>query len=193
MFKGQGTVSPQSYPTLTENEVHVWFTSLEQPEAASKPLSESLSSDEKERARRFQFNKHRNAYIFARAILRILLANYTGMEASQLLIDNTYHGKPFLVNSTQTQDLNFNLSHSGGFAIYAFTRKRRVGIDLEQIRPISEIEQIAAGNFSPEENRQLREVGESDRLKAFFNCWTRKKDSLKLSVKECHSRWTNSM
>ena len=33
----------------------------------------------------------------------------------------------------------FNLSHSDGIALYAFTQDREIGVDIEQVRDIDDI------------------------------------------------------
>ena len=75
--------------------------------------------------------------------------------------------------------LRFNLSHSQGLALYAVTRGREIGVDLECIRPISDAEQIAERFFSAHENAVFRTIPAHEKPKAFFNCWTRKEAYLK--------------
>jgi 4'-phosphopantetheinyl transferase len=54
-----------------------------------------------------------------------------------------------------------------------------VGIDVECIRPMEEMDRIAKMNFSPQEYRKFQGVSKPDRLKAFYNCWTRKEAFIK--------------
>lgn len=164
---------------LKNDDVHIWFCSLQQPLETVQQLAAALSTDEKERSQRLHFHEHRNYYIAGRGILRCLIAYYTGMAPEQVCFDYTSNGKPFLMNPTGGNQLNFNLSHSGQLVVYVFTLNRRVGVDIEQLRFISEIEQIAVSNFSREEYLELLEVVESAQLKAFFNCWTRKEAFIK--------------
>ena len=75
--------------------------------------------------------------------------------------------------------IRFNLSHSHGVALYAVTRGREVGIDLEYIRSDLEVEQIAERFFSRREIATLRALPIDLRTDAFFLCWTRKETYLK--------------
>jgi 4'-phosphopantetheinyl transferase len=75
--------------------------------------------------------------------------------------------------------LHFNLSHSNGVALFAFARDYEIGVDIEKVRDIAEMEQIAIGFFSPKEYRFFRELPENMKKEAFFNCWTRKEAFIK--------------
>lgn len=170
-----GYLNSQSSPMLMNGEVAIWHASLEQPAAVLAELQTVLSEEERTRAGRFHFQKHQNAFIAGRGILRLLLSGQTGIHPKDLQFKYTQHGKPFLAGS----DIHFNLSHSGGIVLYGLSPDRQVGIDIEQIRPLKELEQIAKNHFSPEEYHQLSSVREDDRLAAFFRCWTRKEAFIK--------------
>ena len=64
-------------------------------------------------------------------------------------------------------------------ALYAITRSRAIGIDLEHIRTDVACEPIAERFFSPYEVSMLRTVPTHMRPEAFFSCWTRKEAYLK--------------
>jgi len=76
-------------------------------------------------------------------------------------------------------DVTFNLSHSGGIAMLAFTRRREIGIDVEQVRRDFDVEAIANRFFSAAEHAQLAELPAANRFEAFFRCWTRKEAYIK--------------
>jgi 4'-phosphopantetheinyl transferase len=71
------------------------------------------------------------------------------------------------------------VSHSGGIVVYAFTRSREVGIDVEHIRPMGDMLDVARRNFSIGEFAALTGLPEKDRLMAFYLCWTRKEAFIK--------------
>jgi 4'-phosphopantetheinyl transferase len=87
--------------------------------------------------------------------------------------------KPCLGGSYTNNDIQFNLSHSQEYALLGFTRQRQIGVDIEFIRPMPNIEQIAANTFSPQENRELENLLPEERLAAFYNYWTRKEAFIK--------------
>lgn len=165
--------------TLTDNDVHIWSASLQQPARVVQRLAGVLSEDERMRAERFHFKDHRSFFIVGRGILRTLLARYLNLESQQVQVEYTQSGKPFLSPSHGVHNLCFNLSHSAAFVIYAFSKNRRIGIDIEYMRPISDMEKIAARNFSEKENRQFKTADRNGMMRAFYNCWTRKEAFIK--------------
>jgi 4'-phosphopantetheinyl transferase len=103
----------------------VWLISLE------RDVPDVLSADEAVRAARFRFDKDRIRWGRARSALRLILAGATGLDASAIAFEIGPNGKPSIVGG---HGVEFNLSHSGEWAMVAVTRGVAVGIDLEQIR-----------------------------------------------------------
>ena len=167
--------SPPAVPTLSDEQVHVWRACLRSSAESIARYRGILSSDENERADRYQFETDRNHSVIRRGILRSLLGDYLGVAPSLLQFSYGSYGKPALVTSTgASPPLSFNLSHSAETALYAFAAGRAVGIDVERVRPSVDIESIAERFFSPAEAGVFRSLAVSCRLEAFFNWWTRK-------------------
>jgi 4'-phosphopantetheinyl transferase len=163
---------------LSNNDVHVWRASLEQPVAQIQKLAQTLSEDERVRAERFYLERDRKHFTVGRGLLRTILSHYLKIEPDQLRFCYGPRGKPALVPSNHST-LQFNLSHSQGIAVYAITRDRQIGIDLEYMRPTSDIEQLAKRFFSPREYTAIRSLSPNQKPEAFFNAWTRKEAYLK--------------
>ena len=75
--------------------------------------------------------------------------------------------------------INFNVSHAHGFIVFAFTRNREIGIDIERIRPEAAHDGVAERFFSAQEVKVLRSLPLHAQPQAFFNCWTRKEAYIK--------------
>jgi 4'-phosphopantetheinyl transferase len=165
--------------TLSSKTVHVWRASLEQSAARTHQLSQLLSRDEQTRAERFHFERDQRRFIVSRGALRTILGRYLGVEPDQLRFRYGPRGKPYLSEEFDRCALYFNLAHSHELAVYAFTCGREVGIDLEWVHLMQDVEQIADRFFSARENAVLRTLPEGQRLEAFFNCWTRKEAYIK--------------
>lgn len=164
---------------LRNDEVHVWRTTLDLAPTRIESLYAVLTADEQARAARFFFQKDRGHFIAARGILRIILARYLHQEPQQIRFKYNYYGKPCLSPESESEPLHFNLSHSDGLALYAVTYGRRVGVDLERVRPALADEQIAERFFSSREVAKLRSLPSHLQAEAFFNCWTRKEAYIK--------------
>lgn len=161
---------------LSPAEVHLWQATLDERLAAE--LKHLLSDDEKARADRFHFEKDRNDFIAARVLLRTLLSAYLGVNSAKLSFAYADKGKPYLEESLPS-GIKFNLAHSHGRALYAFSNGREVGVDLEFMRDDLADEKVAERFFSAGEIDSLKAVGPELRKEAFFNCWTRKEAYIK--------------
>ncbi len=169
---------PPKFLDLAPEEVHAWRLSLDVAEERLAGLLQTLTPDERARAGRFHFERHRSRFLAARGFLRAVLARYLSRDPASLEFCYGPHGKPALAEGG---DLGFNLSHSGDGAVLAVARGRDLGIDLEQVRPHPNFEQLARRFFAPREVAALMDVPSADRERAFFACWTRKEAFIKAS------------
>jgi len=171
--------SPPARLSLEGEEVHVWLAKLDQPLETLRALRHLLSPDEIHRAERFHFRKDREHFTVARGVLRTILGGYLRVEPTQLHFAYSAYGKPALAGIKDHRTLRFNLSHSHELALYAFTLKRDIGLDLEYRREDFASEQIAEQFFSAREVETLRALPPRLRTEGFFNCWTRKEAYVK--------------
>lgn len=135
-----------------------------------------LSPAEQARAAAFAFATPRNRFIQCRAALRRLLAAHLGRTATEVDIDYGRHGKPELPNGSHLQ---FNVSHCENLAVLALTPVHRVGVDIERVRPLADMQSLADARFSPNEIAALASVEPEHKTHAFFTCWTRKEAFIK--------------
>jgi 4'-phosphopantetheinyl transferase len=112
-------------------------------------------------------------------VLRILLGQYTGCDPLGISFGYTPHGKPFLSTTGSETALKFNLSHSGGYTLYAFSHDRDVGIDVEHIRPLTDMELIAAQVFDRQERDLIARAADNQQAAVFFRLWSRKEAYVK--------------
>jgi 4'-phosphopantetheinyl transferase len=164
--------------SLGPDEVHVWSTVLDRPAGEAAALEALLSPDECERVARIHCQRTRSEFAVGRGVLRRLLASYLQVDPAVLRFAVGPAGKPELRQPSGT-GLQFNLSHSHGVALYALTFHDPVGVDVEQVRPMSNYLGLAERYFSPREVGVLRSLAEHQRVGAFFHAWTRKEAYLK--------------
>lgn len=160
---------------LQPHQVDVWRVRLDLPMKELERLGTFLSTEEMQRAGRFYFPMDRDRFIAAHGCLRDVLARYLHCQPDQLTFSVNRYGKPALRN----YELEFNLSHSGNFALIAIARGRRVGIDVEHIRQGISLQDIARQNFSKSEFAELQALPLEQWEAAFFACWTRKEAYIK--------------
>jgi 4'-phosphopantetheinyl transferase len=159
--------------------VHVWRASLNHPQNRLQQLRGTLSADEAERAARFHFERDRQHFIAARGLLREILSRYLKLSPDDLRFKYTSYGKPYLTDECGGAWLRFNVSHSGELALYALSRERELGVDIEQLRTDIEHQQIASQFFSEQEIAALHALPTDLQHEAFFLCWTRKEAYIK--------------
>ena len=178
--------------TLGNDDVHVWQAALNHAPSQIDGWLHSLAEDEQARARKFHFPIDRERFIVARGVLREILGLYLNRAAQSVSFRYGPHGKPALADESNGNTIHFNTSHSHDVALYAVTRGREVGIDLEFIREGLEVEQIAE-RFS--RNARLRRCvrfrSAFGNTRSFFVGLARKPTSRR-EVKGSHCPWTSS-
>jgi 4'-phosphopantetheinyl transferase len=158
----------------------VWVASLEPPDRVRDDLAEILAPAERERAERFVVDRDRRRFVAARAFLRLLLSRELGTSARALEFETGAHGKPSIASRW---GLHFNVAHSGELAVCAIVRgPDLVGVDVEHVRPLGGLDGVACAAMSAREFARYETLATpDDRLRAFYDAWTRKEALLKAS------------
>ena len=165
--------------SLSSGEVQVWRASLEQRLEVQETFLRTLDLEERERASRFHFEKHRRRFIVGRGVLRLLLGRYLEIAPEEVRFAYGPYGKPSLGGKYAASRLRFNASHSHELADYAFVQQREIGVDVEYVKDDFQSEEIAQRFFSAQEVQTLTALPKDERHAAFFRCWTRKEAYIK--------------
>jgi 4'-phosphopantetheinyl transferase len=144
-----------------------------------KNLQGVLSHDELERAGRFKFDRDNRRFVVSRGLLRDVLSRYAGIDPALLRFTYGPKGKPGLETTPPNTGLHFNLSHAHELMMIAISVDTPLGIDVEYVRELPDLDDIARGFFSASEYSDLRRTPRTQRTEAFFNCWTRKEAYVK--------------
>ena len=157
--------------SLGRDELHVWAVPLHgDPER----LGALLSASERQRLQRFHFADHRRRYQIGHGALRALLAGYMGVDAMAIEFTQGPRGKPYVVGKGPF----FNLSHSGKLALVGVC-DHELGLDVEKVRHLESLVDIARRHFSPAEFAALDALPDTARELAFYRCWTRQEAYIK--------------
>lgn len=163
---------------LKPREIHIWRSFLDHSVGEIHQFISLLSPDEKTRAERYKFQLHQHRFIVSRATLRIILGEYLGRSPDQLRFDYLSYGKPILTELSDVS-LCFNVSHAQDLAVYALALDCQLGIDLEWIQELTEMDQIAQNFFTKGEVEILQNSPISEKNRVFFAIWTAKEAYLK--------------
>jgi 4'-phosphopantetheinyl transferase len=169
---------------LTASDVHIWSVSLKQDQASIEGFFHTLSADERARVQRFYFAQDQQYFTVGRGVLRDILSRYLELQPRALAFSYGAKGKPSLAQEVvqtcpRASGLCFNLSHSGGLALYAFTYGRAIGVDIERLRDLEDAERIATRFFAAGEVQRFCSLPAHLKYEGFFNCWTRKEAYIK--------------
>src|SRR5262249_35425066 len=131
------------------------------------------------RASRLRIDSARDEFVVRRGLLRVILGSYVGCAPDELDFQYGPYGKPELSRSTGVGSLTFNLSVSRGLVLYALTREREVGVDVERVRDGIPHAGLARRFFSAAEREEMRRLPAGATIRGFFNGWTRKEAYVK--------------
>ena len=74
---------------------------------------------------------------------------------------------------------HFSVASSGDWSLIAVTSLGAIGIDIERVVALAELEGIVARRFAPAQAREILNQSGERRLQAFYHCWTRLEAHLK--------------
>jgi 4'-phosphopantetheinyl transferase len=135
-----------------------------------------LTTEERSRADRFQFQKDSIHWIACRASLRKILGTVLQIPAHEVPLIYSEFGKPIL--AAPHQFLHFNLSHCPSLAAIALSIDGPVGIDLEAVERATDLLGCESGFCHPVEILNLP-AELVDRSLQLLRIWTAKEAILK--------------
>jgi 4'-phosphopantetheinyl transferase len=154
--------------------ISIWRVDLREPAPVVERAAELLTAEERERAERGTADVRRRRLV-ARAALRIALARCVACPPAALRFATDPAGKPRLDGPGP----HFSVSSSGDWGLIAVTTLGPVGIDLERVVALAELEAIVTRRFAPAQAREILKQSGERRLRAFYRGWTRIEAQLK--------------
>jgi 4'-phosphopantetheinyl transferase len=133
-----------------------------------------LTGPERARMLRFRMPADQQRFLYARANLRILIAQDLGCAAADVVFDVGENGKP-AVNGA----VNFNISHSGDWVVVAQNSTQRVGVDIEKSTSKTNVLDLVTRFFHPREQHDFNALPISLRQQAFYHTWVCKEAIIK--------------
>jgi 4'-phosphopantetheinyl transferase len=162
--------------SINNSQVHVWQATLKSLNVLPGDISDFLSPCELERANKLKFPHDQEQFILRHYLLRIILSKYCDCHPCELRFRYNSYEKPY-IDLPEFNEINFNMSSSDDLIIIGLCRNSDIGIDVEKVHQIQDMEQIAQENFSHQELTYFN--CETDKTAAFFNIWTRKEAFIK--------------
>ncbi|MFB9994578.1 4'-phosphopantetheinyl transferase family protein [Deinococcus oregonensis] len=160
--------------------VALWLMHLPAAEAAAWPTHSCLSAVESVRAQAFPDPAARGLYVASVVFRRSVLGAVLQLLPARVQFELPAGGnKPQLARHQNPTGWQFNLSHSGEYAVLALVQGRAVGVDLERMRGAVNWRGVAQTAFSASERAALFSALPALRLDTFYRLWTAKEAYLK--------------
>jgi 4'-phosphopantetheinyl transferase len=180
-------------------QIQIWRVPLSQPQNVVCRLEGILSPGERERAARFHFDRDRRRYTISQGALRTILSDYLQQSPDQLCFQRGRFGKPYLAGlskhagedeagrpnvgnasvAANPPELQFNLSHCEDLALVAVSDQRLVGVDVEKVRDVGQLDSIVDRYFSQGEKHFLASTSPRERPLTLLTFWSRREAAAK--------------
>lgn len=161
--------------TLKKGHIQIWSISLDADKTLRSACLQALGEKGRERISFFKFKQVQESYIISQGGLRLMLSYYLGIEPDKVDIGRKSKGKPISIDHP---NLRFNMSNSGRRVVYAFSLDEEIGIDLERLRDMPDLDELIEKNYNNYEQNYINKIPEK-RLYRFFKFWTIKESYLK--------------
>ena len=144
-----------------------------------RTLLRFLNSKEQNRCESFKVSGARSRFLVARALVRCVLGKALDCLPREVPITTGEHGKPALDGIRNMKRIEFNISHSEDLVLAGFALHTTLGVDIEQVRDRTLLDEITRKHFHPDEQYLvLGENGETD-VTMFYRIWSLKEAVVK--------------
>jgi 4'-phosphopantetheinyl transferase len=177
-----GTVASEGNISLTPAEIHLWLAFSDEitEERLDSAYRELLNEVEKEQELRFHFPSDQRRYLITRALVRTVLSRYVSIHPKEWVFTANAYGRPEIVNlQAKEVCLDFNIAHTHGLIVLGVTKRRALGVDVENFRARDVSIDIADRYFAPQEIAVLTAAPPDQRKYRFFEYWTFKEAYIK--------------
>lgn len=163
----------QQFPELGDEQVHLWWLPLRLDKQQTSIAVDLLSDIQRDKYLRRDAAGLAGSYLAGRYYLLNLIGAYIGKPASEVMLSYTRLNKPYLSYHLQNLEFNFTdtVSYDGTYGLYAFSKNRAVGVDIEALTRLTNFNAIAQRRFS---DTELAQVGWPVAADKFLAIWTRK-------------------
>lgn len=150
---------------------------IETPSDLAKDAPALLSGAETQRYAGTADSRRAARFALVRGVLRRLLAERLGCDPLEVALVEGRNGRPMLFGAAMPA---FSVSHAGRLSVVALAADMAmIGIDAVQLRPWSELEDVARHFFTTRERRLIEILPEADRGAAASRTWARKEAVVK--------------
>ena len=160
---------------LRSGEVHLWYFDVSDVKRLAAPAQRILTSHDAAQAQNFLRRELREKFIIRRGLLRRLLGLHTGTSLYPRALEYSASGQPLVpAGENGLRPLFFSVSHSSSDLLFAFSKTWPAGVDIEEIRPVKDLQIMIKKSCSAKEIDRIRKIPEPEQTGAFYRIWTLK-------------------
>jgi 4'-phosphopantetheinyl transferase len=130
------------------------------------------------RAGGYVFQRDRDRFLAARRWVQSQLAGFLGVPPDAGRLVATASGKP-VYRAGNTTFGSFSYSRSGAAAALVIAAEGRIGIDIELVAPMADLDAVIDTSLTQTERQRLADQSPENRLSTFLTLWTAKEALLK--------------
>ncbi|MDP4290210.1 MAG: 4'-phosphopantetheinyl transferase superfamily protein [Bacteroidota bacterium] len=161
---------------LNSGEIHIWSTAID--ERFEKTSAGSfLSESERRNAKKFTYDIDNFLFTVRHNLLRIILGNYLNCNPAKIKFNSNHYQKPHITHPNT--NIQFNISSSANLFLAAFCQRNSIGVDLELIRPVQDIELMVSDYFTTNEATWVNSHTGFMIENAFLSVWSKKEALIK--------------
>jgi 4'-phosphopantetheinyl transferase len=161
-------LAPRALPCPAPG-IDLWTFGLVASPAALARFAAALAPAERARAARFGTAALRDRYIAGRGTLRHLLGIRLALPPGQVDIRRGPRGRPYVAGAA---GLDFNVSHTGAFALIGMASAGRIGVDVEREGRELNAAGVARKFMAPSEQSMLEALDPDLRRRTLLRLWT---------------------
>jgi 4'-phosphopantetheinyl transferase len=159
------------------NQIHLWLIDAVMP---NEQQAGCLSASEQARYVHIRAPRTKLQYWQTRWAIRHALSCYAPEVAPQdWQFSRNAYGRPALQAPSLAFPIDFNISHTRGALVMAFTARGAVGVDVEYTQRQCRALAVAQRYFSASEVADLRGLPAEQQRARFFDLWTLKEAYIK--------------
>jgi len=139
-----------------------------------------MSRPEHRRASGVRSLTHRKMFMARQSLVRQVLSVVLDCAPEAVPIVCQPNGKPGILG----QGIQFNISHCQDWCAVAWSAESAVGVDVEVVRPVRDMEAIVSNFFPPIAQQAFHSASPQNQTRVFFRWWARIEAALKASGKD---------
>ena len=170
------SVNAKTFPSLSDNELHLWWLPLTLNQQESERALTLLSDIQRDKYHRRMTPELKQSYLAGRYYLLTLLGLYTNCDPEDVELSYSRLNKPYLSHKETHLQFNFTdtVYENDYFGLFGFTRAGAVGVDIESRYRDMDLTKLIARRFTASERDYIIENDGHINQARGLSVWTRK-------------------